>query len=783
MSEETSAGAFQKLAPGIQRKLWDLKWPSLRPIQVRAIEAYTSTDRDLLIMADTAGGKTEAAFLPILSEVAELPAGSVHAMYVGPLKALINDQFGRVEELCQHLDVPVHRWHGDVGASHKQALIDAPRGVLLITPESLEALLIRRTRSLAGLFASLRAIVIDELHSFLENERGLHLRSLLSRLGGYIASRTDGKRTRRIGLSATIGDVEVARDFLNPDDKEQVAVLASSAGASEILMRVHAYLESELPPRLDLVSDPIVDDPRIDEPQHSLPKPRVTLDAGAKPEHELAPDPAGIDAKRLALLGLLTKDLVEHCRGHANLVFANSKGDIEILADLANEECRNAGIPESFLVHHGSLSRDLREDTEATMKDGLPFTTVCSSTLEMGIDIGSVRMVGQVGAPWSVASLRQRAGRSGRRAGEVRRLRIYCDWEDEFDAATASVRQLPLDLLQATAVCERMLAKWIEPPRPPQLDLSTLAHQTMSLIKERGAVTAFEAHEILACRGPFRGVSPVRYAALLRDLAANDVLEQGADGKLILGLQGERIVDERDFYAAFQSDVEFTVVNGTERIGTLPLARLPQLGDHLVFAGRRWQVSEVDDRRKVLYVVHARRRRRPSFVSEPGDVHPEIREAMRALLERDDRPAYLTTTAQAALDRARALARDGRWTRRGIVELSDHHSLWLTWTGTASQRTLLAWLESQKLGAEDLRVAIRVSASASELRSRVQHTARMELPLEELARFVRPLAIRKFDTLLSEDLLRCSAAADRLDGAYAKRVIDETVALPGDSTM
>lgn len=781
MSEETSAGAFQKLAPGIQRKLWDLKWPSLRPIQVRAIEAYTTTDRDLLIMADTAGGKTEAAFLPILSEIAELPAGSVHAMYVGPLKALINDQFGRVEDLCAHLDVPVHRWHGDVGASHKQALIDAPRGVLLITPESLEALLIRRTRSLAGLFASLRAIVIDELHSFLENERGLHLRSLLSRLNGYIATRSDGKRTRRIGLSATIGDVEVAREFLNSDDKEQVAVLASSGGASEILMRVHAYLESELPPRPDLAADPIVDDPLIGEPQPQQ-QSRVTLDDEERPEREPALDPAGIDAKRLALLGMLTKDLVEHCRGHANLVFANSKGDIEILADLANEECRNAGIPESFLVHHGSLSRDLREDTEATMKDGLPFTTVCSSTLEMGIDIGSVRMVGQVGAPWSVASLRQRAGRSGRRAGEVRRLRIYCDWEDEFDVATASVRQLPLDLLQATAVCARMLEKWIEPPRPPQLDLSTLAHQTMSLIKERGAADALETHETLCRRGPFRGVAPALFAALLRDLAARDVIEQGADGKLILGLQGERIVDERDFYAAFQSDVEFTVVNGTERIGTLPLARLPQVGDHLVFAGRRWQVSEVDDRRKVLYVVRARRRRRPSFVSEPGDVHPEIREAMRALLERDDRPAYLTATAQVALDRARALARNGRWAGRGIVELSDHHSLWLTWTGTAAQRTLLAWLESEKLGAEDLRVAIRVTAPAAELRSRVQRTARMQLPLEELARFVRPLAIRKFDALLSEELLRVSAAADRLDGAYAKRVIEETVSLPSNST-
>lgn len=179
--------AFDLLAPGVQRQLYAMGWPSLRPIQADAIRAFSGTGNDLLIMAETAGGKTEAAFLPVLSAISDEPSGSVRALYVGPLKALINDQFGRLEDLCTHLEVGVHRWHGDVPASRKAALVKEPGGVLLITPESLESLLINRTGHLERLFGGLRAVVIDEVHSFLEGERGLHLASLLVRLRRYLA--------------------------------------------------------------------------------------------------------------------------------------------------------------------------------------------------------------------------------------------------------------------------------------------------------------------------------------------------------------------------------------------------------------------------------------------------------------------------------------------------------------------------------------------------------------------------------------------------------------------
>ena len=204
--------AFELLHPGVQRKLWDLQWPALRPLQRDAVRYVLGKPGHVVLSAATAAGKTEAAFLPVLSAIADEPEGAVRAIYVGPLKALINDQFRRVEDLCRHLDVPVHRWHGDVDAGAKKKLVDSPGGVLLITPESLESLFVNRSRFLAKMFAGLRFVVIDELHSFLGNERGLHLRSLLYRLAALTET-----PLRIIGLSATLGDSNVAKRYIDID--------------------------------------------------------------------------------------------------------------------------------------------------------------------------------------------------------------------------------------------------------------------------------------------------------------------------------------------------------------------------------------------------------------------------------------------------------------------------------------------------------------------------------------------------------------------------------------
>jgi ATP-dependent Lhr-like helicase len=201
------AQAFDRLAPGVQRQLWRMGWSHLRPLQVQAIHALLDHEAPVLLSAATAAGKTEAAFLPILSARYQRFTWLRPVLYVGPLRALINDQFSRLEELCEHLDIPVHRWHGDVGAAAKKKLIERPGGVLLLTPESLESLFINRSPHLSALFRGLHFVVIDELHAFLGTARGRHLQSLLARLEGVCEI-----PPRRVGLSATLGKDEGANE-------------------------------------------------------------------------------------------------------------------------------------------------------------------------------------------------------------------------------------------------------------------------------------------------------------------------------------------------------------------------------------------------------------------------------------------------------------------------------------------------------------------------------------------------------------------------------------------
>ena len=202
--------AFDRYAPFIQDFIYSHDWESLRSIQVAAADAIFNTQDNVLLTASTASGKTEAAFFPILTEFWERPPASVGALYIGPLNALINDQFVRLNDLCEEADIPVWHWHGDVSQSHKAKLIKKPSGILQITPESLEALLIHKHMAIPRMFCDLRYVVIDEVHSLMRGDRGGQTLCLIERL-----SRMAGVQPRRIGLSATIGDPERTGAFLS----------------------------------------------------------------------------------------------------------------------------------------------------------------------------------------------------------------------------------------------------------------------------------------------------------------------------------------------------------------------------------------------------------------------------------------------------------------------------------------------------------------------------------------------------------------------------------------
>ena len=301
-SEGAACSAFECLHPKIQQWVWRRGWQELRPAQVAAAAPILGGDRDVIISAATAAGKTEAAFLPICSALLHAPATDpgIEVLCVSPLKALINDQHGRLEDLCAELDVAVHRWHGDVGSHKKAKLLKAPSGILLITPESLEALFVLHGIGVAALLASLRYVVVDELHAFIGTERGAQLQSLLHRVELVIRHRVP-----RIALSATLGDLRLAADFLRPGAGSEAVSIEGDDDGQELQLQLRGY--------------------RIVAPM---------LNATEAIEAEKA----GVDVTTEDVTEGDKVTIAEHLfkvlRGTDNLVFANARRDVETYVDL-----------------------------------------------------------------------------------------------------------------------------------------------------------------------------------------------------------------------------------------------------------------------------------------------------------------------------------------------------------------------------------------------------------------------------------------------------------------
>lgn len=725
--------AFDLLARPIQHVLWDMGWQSLRSIQVKTISEVLQTDHHVLISARTASGKTEAAFLPILSDIFSRPPGSIGAIYVGPLKALINDQFRRLDVLCERAEIPVHRWHGDVDAGKKAKVTSEPNGVLLITPESIESLFVNRSRFLGSMFRNLRFVVIDEIHALVGRERGLQLRSQLYRLCRY--SETS---FRIVGLSATVGDAIVEyKRWVAPDVPASVTHISDPGETKRVLFRIQGFLKSKL---------------RNDE---SL------LLANGDQEDVAAPQS-------------LIANILEHFCGRKNLIFCNRREQVELFADELNAECRRQGRAQEFWVHHGSLSREIREDTEQEMRGSRPATTLCSSTLELGIDIGNVAAVGQIGPTWSVNSLVQRLGRSGRKDDEPHCMRVML-LEQQSDSDSDLVDRLHVSVLQAIATAELMRERWVEPPCNPLMDLSTLTQQILSCLAETGGSRADELFQRLVSKGAFRALDTDQFVQVLKSLGKVKLIEQAPDESLILAPDGERVVHDRDFYSAFASGLEFSVRHDGRLIGTLPAILLPQLGDHLLLGGKRWQVEAIDTKRVEILVRPAQGKKPPRFLGGSGEVHCRVREKMREVLFSDSSFVYLDDTSTELLGEARHTARTARLASRSLVSIGERSTLWFTWTGTKTQNTLRWLFECLGFTVTDHDIALEMQLSLQDLAAKLARFMEDRLTAEELAQSTKIRELRKFDRFLEESLLVQSLATDHIDVDSATRVIESAL--------
>ena len=636
---------FDRYAPFVQDFIYRNRWDNLRAIQVAAGEAIFNTDDNLLLTASTASGKTEAAFFPILTLFSEDPPTSVGCIYIGPLKALINDQFTRLNDLCAEGNIPVWHWHGDVAHSHKSKLMKHPSGILQITPESLEAMLLHKHSAIPKLFGDLRFVVIDEVHSLLRGDRGGQTLCLIERL-----SRLAGVNPRRIGLSATIGDPEKTGEFLSlGTGRKTIIPRIEAKGSKWRLSMEHFYVKDVQAgdERTDIDALPVLEEKTDDAPTNADP---------------------GIGY------------IFEHTRGKKCLVFVNSREECETVTTTLRQYCERQHEQDRFLIHHGNLSASYRETAEGVMKDESQYmTTVTTATLELGIDIGRLERAFQIDAPWTVSSFLQRMGRTGRRESPPEMWFVMR--EDEPEARAMLPATIPWKLLQGIALVQLYLEeRWCEPPRLDGLPYSLLYHQTMSTLASCGELSPKALADRVLRLHYFHRVTQDDYKVLLRHLISTDHIQQTEQGGLIVGLAGERVVNSFKFYGVFVENEEYTVRCEAQELGTVVLP--PPVGEKLAIAGHVWVVLDVDHKRHLVYCEQVKGSIPAYFGQCPGDLHTKILRKMQKVLQEEKQYPYLMKNAAARLEQARYTAGYSGAGQQPLIHMGG--SMWclLPWMGT-----------------------------------------------------------------------------------------------------
>lgn len=682
---------LERLHPHLQHAIiHDLGWRSLRPVQELTIDAVLD-GCNAVVLAPTAGGKTEASIFPILSRVLTEHLTPVSALYVCPIRALLNNQEARLEGYTRMVGLEVFKWHGDVSDSRKKRFRESPAHILMTTPESLEVMMISERTDAKALFAGLSAVIIDEVHAFAADDRGAHLASLLERL----VAMTD-RDIQRIGLSATVGNPQVIGEWLQGSSKRPFRLVDPPK----------AKAQRDL--RLDLCAD----------------------------------------------IGEAAIAIGQVARGKKSLVFVESRSKAEKVAHAL------AGTGVEVFIHHSSVSRADRALAEEQFAKGHNTAIVCTSTMELGIDVGDLDQVIQVDAPASVASFLQRLGRTGRRANARANCTFFC-----LSAES---------LLQSVALLRLAEAGWVEDVKPAAHAMHVLAHQVMALILQEGGISRHKLMPWVEAAYPFSSVRPERVRELIDTMLAREILYE-ADGLLSLGQRGEKLYGRKNFfelYAVFTAPPVMRVQHGKEDVGYIQ-ALFVSMHDAskgpLCFrlSGRAWEVGQIDYGKGVLHVHPADQGRVPSWVGMPGVLSNSLCYAMLdVLLHEAQEGAWLSKPAAAEL----AVMRDSYdgLLEEGTAPLEDHPDgvQWHTFAGGAVNRLLAAGLE-QKSGkkwvAGNLSIRckdIAFAAASDAVRSlaslnweHVAANAAREMARGMLSKFQPCLPEEAEDRLLSERLL------------------------------
>lgn len=609
---------FARFAPRLQAAIVSrLGWSSLRPVQEEAGAALLDGS-NAIILAPTAGGKTEASMFPTLSQMVEDGPDGIGAIYVAPIKALLNNQAERLGLYTEMVGLRRFVWHGDTADQHRRKFLKEPAELLMTTPESLEVMLVSQRVNERRLFSDLRTIVIDEVHALAGTDRGAHLMSVLERL-----ARVSKHDIQRVGLSATVGNPEAILEWLQ--------------GTSSRPSRV------------------------VDPPKQPG---RRQLLVVHRPD-----------------LAQLSTDAAQVAKGQKSLFFCQSRSTTEAVA----EYMRRAGT--TVFVHHSAVSREERELAEERFNRGSDACIVCTSTLELGIDVGDLDRVLQAEAPDTVSSFLQRMGRTGRREGQAANTTFFCE-------STQGI-------LQAIALIELAKAGWVEPVEVERRCWPVLIHQLLAMSLAADGITADDAWAHLSKVPDFRDIHRGEYERLVGWMLRDGALRL-ASGRLVLGPKAERRFGRRNFmelFAVFSSPQSYTVQTPSgQPLGTLNQAFVDRLVDGIsgfLLGGRAWAVVRVqhDDRRVIA--EPAPRGRQPTWGGFlPQFLGFDVCQRVLRVLTDGGSFGYLDDAAQAALTEYRDEMPSNLAPVRGGVEVDGGEIRWWTFAGGRINATLRYAIEA-----------------------------------------------------------------------------------------
>ena len=692
-------------------------WTSFREVQRRSFEVLNESDDHLIISAGTSSGKTEAAFFPVISHIYKQNPKRISALYISPLIALIDDQHDRLSHMIRDSGIELHSWHGDVSSSVKNRILKSGEGILQITPESLENIVNKKYMFVEEMFSDLRFVIIDEVHTFMNSDRGLHLLCELDAI-----ERMAGCHPRRIGLSATLSNFDKAKEWIRSNTGRAVS----------------------------LISCP-------DAPEYDLTIRYVQLaDKKDTPERQES-------------LARYFESLYNDTFDYNCLVFANNRTTVENTVTGLEMIDRRKGTKKEVWAHHSSVSKEYREMAEEHLKDpGFKCTAIATSTLELGVDIGNLDRVVQINAPYSVSSLVQKFGRSGRRDGHPVMI-CHCN-----NMRPSELKGIATDLIKCIAESLLFLEDhWIEPVEYSKIPYSLLFQQTLAYVSSRITATRKELSDDVLSMYPFRNITERDYQMLLDHMCSSDILDFSHDGRsYVIGSSGDKMVRQSDFCTNFKTVKAYEVYYNGKSVGSVQ--SMPAKDQLIQLAGRSWKVESVNRKLQEIKVVPASTPTETFWKSGVSDTHTEVMERMYGCLCSDEVYPFLNQEAKDVLQNSRISFRKNGLHNK--LTVYNGALCLFPWLGTVQTDTLFRILDCMGLADSchpPFFIIIKGEYGDMDvIRSKVEDFISTHDPMDLVTDddVLHASSLGKYNKYIPNELLKKQFVMDRIDFSFIDRL-------------